>query len=717
MIRKNVIAWLVLFAAIGFTVSCIPTPIPGTYYVDPAGDDSNDCLSPATACLTIGAAIDKASAGNTIQVMAGNYAEIDAGVPSVGVVVDKDLTINGVGDARIGGGGARTVVSIWPGTSAVMTNLVIHNGGGQAVGGIMIGTGSSLELSNSTVRNNMGDSLVPGPGFFNTGGIHNRGTLIMSNVEVIFNNAIQPPGSQANGGGIFNQGELIATDCQVVMNQAEDHGAGIFNAAGASASLTGCMVDDNLESGGVWNEGELTLHDTTIRANTVFDPSAFICGGISNYDSLTMTGGVVADNGSPGYFGGICNFDAGSVATVEGTFIIENIGGGVVNYGTMSLDSVDIGENTAGGAWNYLTMSINASQVRDHLMTPKGGGIWNVSGTLTIQDTTISGNEVSMWGGGLMNNMDATVFMERSTISGNTADIRGAGIFNEGEIHMTNCTVSGNAAPEGAGIGNNGWMRLSSVTVANNNPDGISSINVGMTNLLNTIVGSNASTDCAGTDFITLGHNLDSDGSCMLIPASGDLVAAAPLLGPLAANGGPTLTHALLPGSPAIDTGAGGGDCLATDQRGVPRPQGPACDIGAYEVEEGMGIPVTTLEPGPDGGILRGTSTGNANCRFGPDMSFHVVAIVLEGESFQIEGRSRDGHWLWVVSPNRRGHCFIGIRLIEFPGNPDDLSEAPEVATQTPAPQGCYVSGATHGDLICVVPCPEGAQPGTPCTP
>ena len=77
------------------------------------------------------------------------------------------------------------------------------------------------------------------------------------------------------------------------------------------------------------------------------------------------------------------------------------------------------------------------------------------------------------------------------------------------------------------------------------------------------------------------GHNLDSDGSCFLT-ATGDLPKHDPLLGPLAFNGGPTETKALLLGGPAIDAGAAHG-CPQYDQRGVARPQGAGCDIGAYE--------------------------------------------------------------------------------------------------------------------------------------
>ena len=82
---------------------------------------------------------------------------------------------------------------------------------------------------------------------------------------------------------------------------------------------------------------------------------------------------------------------------------------------------------------------------------------------------------------------------------------------------------------------------------------------------------------------LSLGNNLDSDGTCGLTGA-GDLPNTDPLLGPLAANGGPTLTHALLPGNTAIDTGDDD-SCPATDQRGVVRPPRAACEIGAYEFE------------------------------------------------------------------------------------------------------------------------------------
>ena len=108
-------------------------------------------------------------------------------------------------------------------------------------------------------------------------------------------------------------------------------------------------------------------------------------------------------------------------------------------------------------------------------------------------------------------------------------------------------------------------------------------------NLQNTIVADNANFGCflapfgAGAVAInSLGNNVFNDATCN--PISSDQVETDALLGPLADNGGPTLTHALLAGSPAIDI-ADAGACPATDQRGVTRPQGAGCDVGAFELE------------------------------------------------------------------------------------------------------------------------------------
>ena len=195
-----------------------------------------------------------------------------------------------------------------------------------------------------------------------------------------------------------------------------------------------------------------------------------------------------------------------------------------------------------------------------------GGGIYN-SAHLSIYNTSIIGN-VADYGGGINNG--GTVVLTQVTISGNSATI-GGGLFNDdGNATLAHVTFSDNSAQIGGGISH--FVGSKTITLKNVLLD--RSASGGNCNLFKPI--------------ISAGFNLSSDGSCTSFTQAGDRQNVDPLLGPLADNGGPTLTHMLLPGSPAIDTG----QCvkgLETDQRGLPRFQGPACDIGAVEVQPGGG--------------------------------------------------------------------------------------------------------------------------------
>jgi hypothetical protein len=158
-------------------------------------------------------------------------------------------------------------------------------------------------------------------------------------------------------------------------------------------------------------------------------------------------------------------------------------------------------------------------------------------------------------------------------------------------LTLTNVTISGNTAIGGGGILNQGPLTLTNVTITSNTATGSPTNGGGfftgsptdLVELKNTIVANNTGGNCSGLSPVSLGHNLDSDGTCDL-SSLGDLPNTDPLLGPLQDNGGFTQTHALLAGSPAID--AGSPDCPppATDQRGIVRPQGDTCDMGAFEL-------------------------------------------------------------------------------------------------------------------------------------
>jgi len=227
-----------------------------------------------------------------------------------------------------------------------------------------------------------------------------------------------------------------------------------------------------------------------------------------------------------------------------------------------------------------------------------GGGI-NNSGTLSINNSTVSGN-VSFFGGGGGIQNSGTLTISNSTLSGNTAHIFGGGIRNQGNLTISNSTLAQNSASplQGHGGIGGGILNAGTLTISNSSLSGNSGIlaggignDSGTATLQNSIVANSTSGgNCSGT-MTSNGYNLSSDGTCNF-KSTGDLNNTDPKLGPLQDNGGPTQTMALLPGSPAIDAGnAGGctngrGHLLKTDQRGMPRPDREdkgGCDMGAYE--------------------------------------------------------------------------------------------------------------------------------------
>ena len=158
-----------------------------------------------------------------------------------------------------------------------------------------------------------------------------------------------------------------------------------------------------------------------------------------------------------------------------------------------------------------------------------------------------------------------------------------------------------------------------------NNKRGIRYLSGSSQILINTIIANNPGGDCSG-GVTSLGYNLDSDGTCGL-NATGDKSNVDPKLGPLEDNGGPTPTHALRPGSPAINH-IPAEDCeVTTDQRGVPRPQGPRCDIGAFEFRvpadaNGDGV-VNTAD-------LRAVAAAIGGQAVGADVNWDGVVDILD---------------------------------------------------------------------------------------
>ena len=268
--------------------------------------------------------------------------------------------------------------------------------------------------------------------------------------------------------------------------------------------------------------------------------------GIANFRVFNITGGNVAISG---------------VTIRHGS---ATAGGGIVNGGTLTITNSTVSSNTAtsegGGIFNGGMLTLMNSTVSGN-DARIGGGIWNNWGrTLTLTDSTVSGNDARI-GGGIYNAGPAE--FTRSTVSGNTSDgirnnrmltmvnstvsgHRGTGIFNldTGTLSLTNTTINGHT---GAAIINNGTATLNNTTVSGKSAvDGIIFTNAGSTlTLTNSIIAnSGGGGDCSGAGtLISHGHNLDSDGTCVL-NSTGDRSNTDPLLDPLQDNGGPTFTHA-----------------------------------------------------------------------------------------------------------------------------------------------------------------------------
>jgi CSLREA domain-containing protein len=223
-----------------------------------------------------------------------------------------------------------------------------------------------------------------------------------------------------------------------------------------------------------------------------------------------------------------------------------------------------------------------------------GGGIWNGFGTLTLNNIVFSGNASGL-GGAIYNSGDLTI--NNSTFSSNSGGGGGGAIAADATtLNATNSTFSGNSATYGGGIylSDNSTATLKNNTFSGNSAGTLGGgiYNDGTLNLANTILADSLSgADCynaAGDTIATNTQNLIETNSAAGHECGTPAVTGDPMLGPLTSNGGPTETFALLAGSPAIDTGD---DTTCTDppvnsmdQRGLERPQGAHCDIGAYEV-------------------------------------------------------------------------------------------------------------------------------------
>jgi predicted outer membrane repeat protein len=438
--------------------------------------------------------------------------------------------------------GAAAHTIIFTGQKAVSANTELRGAGlitlsgGNATSLFQVYSGQKLTLTRMTLTRGYGPS----------GAIENFGQLTVNNSQLTNNT------STGSGGAITSYGQLSVTNSTISGNSAGDTGGGIF-ADGGAATITGSKFADNtaFAAGGAIRG--------TIAATVTIDNGQFT--GNKATDTFAQGGALRAEGAvtvKESAFSGNYASRGGALSVGDGLTKISRTSmtgnwsayGGAIRQegGEMTLTDVTLGRNGYGSGGQKVTTG--------------GGGISWGNGKATLTNVTLSGNWASYGGG--FDHSGGTTTLTNVTISGNSAVGSGGFDTDAGTIALTNVTITGNSALfNGGGIGNRG----------------------GTITAKNTLVAGNFKTDngqkwncyatLAGSSF-----SLSSDNTCSL--GSGRDNASLPL-GPLANNGGYTQTHLLRKGSAAVDAGTGVG-CPATDQRGISRPQGAACDVGGVEM-------------------------------------------------------------------------------------------------------------------------------------
>lgn len=346
------------------------------------------------------------------------------------------------------------------------------------------------------------------------------------------------------GGAILGNGALVlANDVTLAQNTAQLGGA-IFQLSG-NLSVKNSSFKSNsatIAGGAIFNDNYgwiMTISGSTFNSNSAPGGGAVLDynSSVGHIDNDVFTGNAAPGPGS---------FDGG------GAVLLDANSGDTLNHDEFDGNSAD---RRGAVRWDYAGLSSDGSSFVGNSASVDGGAIYADAGDpLTLTNATISKDTATTDGGGLYFNTQTPTDMINDTIAYNTAGTSGGGVYGTSFLGSNDVGVE------------------------------------------NTIIADNTGADCGDSgaspdvpSSADAGYNLDSDSTCFTgTGASGDKPGANPMLGQPANNGGPVLTDAELAGSPAIDSGTDS-NCPATDARGVARPQGASCDIGAYEYNTGNG--------------------------------------------------------------------------------------------------------------------------------
>ena len=339
-----------LLLSVVLALSIGPAFAAGPWYVMPGGHDTDDCLSPSTACASLSAAIGKAEGGDTVFVATGTYT----GTGDEVARLDKNLTLSGgwsdaftvqESTSIIDGETNRRGVTVGSGVTATLVRFVIRRGMGFGTGGgILNGPASALTLDVCTLSENL--ATIAGGGIANAAG----GTLILNDCTLGGNT------SGISGGGISNDGTLTLNTSTVRGNIA-NQGGGLFNNGFGVATLVDSLVTEN---------------------------SAMSGAGILNlFGSVTLRGSSVVNNSAPVF------------ASIRGAGIHNSDGRVILTNSTVSGNRAGTQSSQGGGVYqtgNGAVLTVNNSTITNNVAAD-GGGIYNGGGTLvTLRNSILAGN-------------------------------------------------------------------------------------------------------------------------------------------------------------------------------------------------------------------------------------------------------------------------------------------------------------------------------------
>ncbi len=605
----------------------------------------------ATQVFYVEPGVTATIAGLTI---ADGHAGVGGGIDNDGTLTVANCTLSG-NSATDGGGG----ILCDPATTLTVTNCTIYDNSAPNGGGIdslnVLNLSGMLTVTDSTFCDNSASGGDGGAGIANLGSLTVTNSTFWNNSTSAGGGGILTAGvlnvadstfagnSAANGGGIENSGGYTLTLANTIIagNSAptgpDVDGAVtslgynlIGNSSGGSGFAASDLVGVNPLLGPLQDNGGPTETMALLPGSAAIDAgnNALIPSGITTDQrgaSRELSGGVdigafevqvymvylTTDSGvgslrsamiqANQYGGSIIGFTASGVIDLASRLPVISRDVEILGPGANVLTVSGNGGNEVFMVGYDVTVTIAGLTIADGFALSGGAIYINPGSTVTVANSTISGNSAGGIGGGIYN--AGTLTVTNSTLSGNSAlTAGGGGIENGGTLTVTNSTFSDNSGTNGGGIFNGGTLTVTNATLSANSAElggGVS--NAGTAIIVNTIIAGNIAgtgPDVAGT-VTSKGYNLVGNKSGGSGFVAADLLGVNPLLAPLQNNGGPTETMALLPGSPAVAAGNvalavdANGKPLTTDQRGSARIVNGTVDIGAFE-SRGFSITVTS---------------------------------------------------------------------------------------------------------------------------